>query len=411
VRGNGAGHTLASRLRIEGDEPVETVEEIRQVHRGAPKQRQFVRVSLIGVTTSSTTGVDDVLRSVTSTPDPDLLRQPLAEPPLNAFEYNPTHLVQRTCTSSPLESLRKGAKANHCSRVGEVVAMVALDEISLRRISATRSITTEVVAAIFVSAFLTPLVIASRVSLACMTLSAGELLQIIFSISAAAILFSWIIASRIRQTLTRIELKHQELVSSARIDGLTGLLNRPGFDAVAAEAFEETRRWGQLVSALLCDIDAFRGLNERYGHKAGDRALKNLAEVLEESIGRRPAIIGRHGGDEFVILLPGIDLNEATMIAERLCEACEARALIHQHPAAKFTISVGVGTEASGPSELGGLLRQTDAALYLAKRAGGNQVGSGSTRFVQRHSAPGIERFPTRSAKLFAPVTNPGNAG
>jgi two-component system, cell cycle response regulator len=229
-------------------------------------------------------------------------------------------------------------------------------------------------------------------------------LQIIFSISAAAILFSWIIASRIRQTLTRIELKHQELVSSARIDGLTGLLNRPGFDAVAAEAFEETRRWGQLVSALLCDIDAFRGLNERYGHKAGDRALKNLAEVLEESIGRRPAIIGRHGGDEFVILLPGIDLNEATMIAERLCEACEARALIHQHPAAKFTISVGVGTEALAPSELGGLLRQTDAALYRAKRAGGNQVASGLGRFVQRHSAPSIERFPTRSAKLFVPL-------
>jgi diguanylate cyclase (GGDEF)-like protein len=344
---------------------------------------------------------------VTSTPDPDLLRQPLAEPPLNAFEYNPTHLVQRTCTSSPLESLRKGAKANHCSRVGEVVAMVALDEISLRRISATRSITTEVVAAIFVSAFLTPLVIASRVSLACMTLSAGELLQIIFSISAAAILFSWIIASRIRQTLTRIELKHQELVSSARIDGLTGLLNRPGFDAVAAEAFEETRRWGQLVSALLCDIDAFRGLNERYGHKAGDRALKNLAEVLEESIGRRPAIIGRHGGDEFVILLPGIDLNEATMIAERLCEACEARALIHQHPAAKFTISVGVGTEALAPSELGGLLRQTDAALYQAKRAGGNQVASGPGRFVQCHSAPNSEWFPRRSAKLLVPGHQP----
>jgi diguanylate cyclase (GGDEF)-like protein len=282
--------------------------------------------------------------------------------------------------------------------------MVALDEISLRRISAARSITTEIVVAIFVSAFLTSLVIALRVSLACTPLSAGELWQIILSISAAAILFSWIIASRIRQTLTRIELKHQELVSSARIDGLTGLLNRPGFDAVAAEAFEETRRWGQLVSALLCDIDAFRGLNERYGHKAGDRALKNLAELLEESIGGRPAIIGRHGGDEFVILLPGIDLNEATMIAERLCEACEARALIHQHPAAKFTISVGVGTEASGPSELGGLLRQTDAALYLAKRAGGNQVGSGSTRFVQRHSAPSIERFPTRSAKLFVPL-------
>jgi diguanylate cyclase (GGDEF)-like protein len=286
--------------------------------------------------------------------------------------------------------------------------MVALYEFWPRRIGAIRSITTEIVAAISVSAFLTSLVIALRVSVACMTITAGELWQIILSISGApTVLIAWIIAIRIRQTLTRIELKHQELVSSAKIDGLTGLLNRPGFDAVAAEAFEETRRWGQPVSALLCDIDAFRSLNERYGHKAGDRALKNLAEVLEESIGRRPAIIGRHGGDEFVILLPGIDFNEATMIAERLCEACEARALVHQHPAAKFTISIGVGTEASAASELGGLLRQTDAALYRSKKAGGNQVASGTGRFVQRYSTLNIGRFPARSAKLFVPLHHP----
>ena len=287
--------------------------------------------------------------------------------------------------------------------------MVALDEISLRRIGAIRSITTEIVAAIFVLAFLTSLVIALRVSVACTTLSAGELWQIILSISAApTVLVGWIIAVRIRQTLARIELKHQKLVSSARIDGLTGLLNRPGFEAVAAEAFEETRRSGQPVSALLCDIDGFRNLNDRYGHEAGDRALKNIAEVLEESIGCRSAVLGRQGGDEFVILLPGIDLDEATMIAERLCEACEARALVHQHPAAKFTISVGVGTEALGASELGGLLRQTDAALYRAKRAGGNQVTSGPGRFVRRYSAPNIGRFPTSSAKLFVPVSPMG---
>ena len=103
----------------------------------------------------------------------------------------------------------------------------------------------------------------TRVSVACMTLSAGELWQIILSISAApTVLVGWIIAVRIRQTLTRIELKHQKLVRSARIDGLTGLRNRPGFDAIAAEAFEETRRSGQPVSALASDIDAFRGLNE-----------------------------------------------------------------------------------------------------------------------------------------------------
>ena len=166
---------------------------------------------------------------------------------------------------------------------------------------------------------------------------------------------------------------------------------------------EETRRLGQPVSALLCDIDAFRRLNERYGHEAGDRALKNLAEVLEESIGNS-TILGRQGGDEFVIILPGIDLKAADTIAESLCEACEARALVQQDRAAKFTISVGVGTEASGASDLGGLLRQTDATLYRAKRAGGNQVASGPGRCVQRHSAPNIEPFPTRSANLFVQV-------
>ena len=221
----------------------------------------------------------------------------LADPPSNAFEYNPTHLVQRTSTSSPLETLRRRAKANYCSRVGEIAAMVALDESWPRRVGAIRSITTEIVAAIFVSAFLTSPVIALRVSVACMTLTAGELWQIIFSISAApTVLIGWIIAIRLRQTLRRIELKHEELVSSARIDGVTGLLNRAGFDAVAAEAFEEPRRSSRPVSALMCDIDAFRSLNDRYGHGAGDGALRNLAEVLEESIGRRSAILGRQGG-------------------------------------------------------------------------------------------------------------------
>ena len=65
------------------------------------------------------------------------------------------------------------------------------------------------------------------------------------------------------------------------------------------------------MSVLVCDIDAFRGHNDRYGYDAGDRALRNLAEVLEVAIGRRSAILGRQGGDEFVILLPGIDLKDA----------------------------------------------------------------------------------------------------
>jgi diguanylate cyclase (GGDEF)-like protein len=260
----------------------------------------------------------------------------------------------------------------------------------------------EVATAIFASASLSSLLIALRVSVVCTNVTASELWQFMLSVSAApAILIGLTIAARIRQTLTGLKITHEELVSLAMIDGLTGLLNRPGFDAVAAEAFEETRRLGQPISALVCDIDAFRGLNNRYGHEAGDRALRNLVELLEEVIGRRSAILGRQGGDEFAILLPGIDLKEAVTIAEGLCEACEARALVQQDWAAKFTISVGVGTEASGASDLGGLLRQTDAALYRAKSAGGNRVASGLGRLVRCQSAPDIKRVPMRSAKPF----------
>lgn len=281
--------------------------------------------------------------------------------------------------------------------------MVVLNEILPKSVDAPQSITAEIVTTISASAVLISLLIAWRVSVACMTLTVGELWQIISLISVApTILIGLIISIRTAQTLARLELKHEQCVRFASIDGLTGALNRSEFDVLASDAFAETRRLGQPVSFLMCDIDAFRGLNERYGHKAGDRALTNLAEVLDEVIGRHPAIIGRHGGDEFVILLPDTDLNAAVSIAKTLCEACEARALVQQDLATKFTISVGVGTDA-GASELGELLRQTDGALYRAKRAGGNQVASGSGRF-QGLSAHTIERFPTRSAKPFVPL-------
>ena len=282
--------------------------------------------------------------------------------------------------------------------------MVALDEFWPKSVGAIRSITMEVVTAIFALTSLSSLLIALRVSVVCTSLSASELWQFMLPVSAApAILIGLIIAARVRQTLTGLKITHEELVSLAMIDGLTGLLNRPGFDAAAAEAFDEARRLGQPISALMCDIDAFRGLNDKHGHLVGDSALRKLAEVLEESIRHPSAVLGRQGGDEFVILLPGIDLKEAVTIAKDVCEACEARALVQQEPDAKFTISVGAGTGSSGTSELGGLLRQTDAALYRAKRAGGNQVASGPGRFVRRQSAPDIERVPMRSAKPFAP--------
>ena len=103
--------------------------------------------------------------------------------------------------------------------------MVALDHFWRKSDGEIHSIITEILAAIFVSAFLTFLVIALRVSVACMTITAGELWQVIVTIFAPTCLIGFIIVIRVRQMLARIELKHEEVVSSAMIDGLTGLLN------------------------------------------------------------------------------------------------------------------------------------------------------------------------------------------
>jgi hypothetical protein len=113
----------------------------------------------------------------------------------------------------------------------------------------------------------------------------------------------------------------------------------------------------------------------RFRQGASPTPFSSNRRPSPKSIGERYAILARQGGDGFVILLPGNDLEEAFAIAEGLREVWEARALIQQGPAAQFTISVGVGTEADSASGLGDLLRQTDAALYQAKAAGGGNQG------------------------------------
>jgi diguanylate cyclase (GGDEF)-like protein len=262
------------------------------------------------------------------------------------------------------------------------------------------SISAEIVATIFASALVTSYALALRISVACTPLTASELFQIILSISAVtATTIGLVVSPHLRRSFEQTAMADNELISLTCIDALTGLLGRSGFEAVATDVLEETGRARQPVSALLCDIDAFRSLNEKYGAEAGDRALKNLAEVLEQSVGRHPAIVGRQGGDEFAILLPSVDLSVALTIAQRICETCEARAVIQRDLAAKFTISVGVGTETSDASQLRDLLRQADAALYRAKRAGGNQVASRPGRF-QRCSASKVDRLSMLSANF-----------
>ena len=157
----------------------------------------------------------------------------------------------------------------------------------------------------------------------------------------------------------------------ADIDSLTGLYNRRGWTDRVLALDEELRRDGASYSVLFLDLDRFKDLNDRLGHEAGDAALRTLATIMREEL-REQDIIGRFGGEEFVVALPGADRSHATRVAERI--RARLQALATEDPAdAMRTVSIGAATLDDGETT-SALLKRADRAMYAAKAAGRNRV-------------------------------------
>ena len=152
-------------------------------------------------------------------------------------------------------------------------------------------------------------------------------------------------------------------------DALTGVLNRRGFgDRINTQLAD----LGAPVSLVLCDIDHFKSINDRYGHDMGDAVLEDVGMVLSQNA-RRHDIIGRLGGEEFAILMPETDDQAARQFAERLRLAVESHQYRLPTFATRVTASFGVATH--GPScNWDALFKSADARLYIAKRGGRNRV-------------------------------------
>jgi len=165
-----------------------------------------------------------------------------------------------------------------------------------------------------------------------------------------------------------------EVQRLATLDGLTGTYNRRHFMELAHLAFESARRFGQPLTAVMLDVDHFKSINDEYGHHVGDQVLRTLAERCRSTL-RTIDVLGRYGGEEFAILLPGTTRrNAATILAERIRHRV-AEELIHTDAGpVGVTVSVGVAameTTTRNPEEL---FKRADAALYEAKQAGRNRV-------------------------------------
>ena len=165
------------------------------------------------------------------------------------------------------------------------------------------------------------------------------------------------------------------LAELARTDGLTGLLNRRGFDESLAREWRRCHRNGKPLSLLMLDADHFKAYNDRFGHQAGDAVLRALSACILANIRRPGDVAARYGGEEFAVVLPDTDPAGATKIAEAVRAGVEALAIPHTASAATVTLSVGVSFATAGSGATADdLLAAADAALYASKAAGRNRV-------------------------------------
>jgi diguanylate cyclase (GGDEF)-like protein len=193
------------------------------------------------------------------------------------------------------------------------------------------------------------------------------------------------------------ELEHRD---RAVLDPLTGLLNRASLDARVLEIEEQAHLTGGAVSLILLDLDRFKRVNDNHGHKRGDAVLRDVAYEIRKSL-RSFELVYRIGGEEFLVLLPGVDLSEALEIAERVRHSVEET----RPGELDLTLSAGVATDAGGHITYDALFRAADAALLDAKRTGRNRVetAGGLSRLAfpgtrQLHGDPSAVRaYPGRA--------------
>lgn len=160
---------------------------------------------------------------------------------------------------------------------------------------------------------------------------------------------------------------------AASTDYLTGLPNRRTVALAGERAFNSAQRNNQELSVAVIDVDHFKGVNDRYGHDTGDLALKHIAGMLEKTI-RKNDLLGRQGGEEFVVLFDQTDNEHGIAGAERLRASVQDNVLMVEGHAIPMTVSVGLVTYHNTDRNFIDLLRRADQALYAAKKSGRNRV-------------------------------------
>jgi diguanylate cyclase (GGDEF)-like protein len=178
------------------------------------------------------------------------------------------------------------------------------------------------------------------------------------------------LANRASNAIYRVQ-QFSQIQEQAITDHVTGIHNRRQLFNLGELEFKRARRFNRPLSAIMLDIDHFKDVNDTYGHAKGDQVLKSLAQFLKIHL-RDFDILGRYGGEEFVIVLPGADLPNACNVAYRLRKGVQERPMING--SVSITISLGVAQLSNEIPDFQSLMNKADMAMYDAKRAGRNRV-------------------------------------
>jgi len=170
-----------------------------------------------------------------------------------------------------------------------------------------------------------------------------------------------------------IQRLERDLIRSARIDALTGVLSRGSFLEEFGREVSRSEREGTVFSLAIFDLDNFKRLNDRYGHPEGDRALKSVVETMRATI-RRHDLLGRYGGEEFALLMPNTGKETAIRVAERVRGEIDLAGFRVGGERVGLTVSGGVATFQLDGFDWDSLLIAADNALYAAKETGRNRI-------------------------------------
>ena len=162
----------------------------------------------------------------------------------------------------------------------------------------------------------------------------------------------------------------EKIQRQATTDGLTGLVNHKTFYEILERELLRSRRYGGQISVIMVDVDNLKRINDTYGHRAGDKVIKETSRKIKECI-RQIDTAARYGGDEFAVILPNTSLSDATIVAQRMVEAVASSPATWKKELISLSISVGLG-QYDADTNPEDITSRSDQALYLAKKAGKN---------------------------------------